>query len=44
MNIEKTKAIVSSSKGEVLKTKVDPLAKCGKKMMANSVMCTKCGK
>ena len=36
--------MVSGSKGEVLKSKVDPCAKCGKRVMANSVMCTKCGK
>ena len=27
-----------------LKSKVDPCAKCGKRAMENSVMCTKCGK
>ena len=26
------------------KSKVDPCAKCGKRVMANSVMCTNCGK
>ena len=26
------------------KSKVDPCAKCGKKVIANSMMCTKCGK
>ena len=36
--------MMSGSKGEVLKSKVDPCAKCGKRMMANSVMCTTCGK
>ena len=36
--------MVSCSKDEVLKSKVDPCAKCGKRVMANSVMCTKCGK
>ena len=44
MNLKKTKVMVSGSKGEVLKSKVDPCAKCGKRMMVNSVMCTKCGK
>ena len=44
MNLMKTKIMVSSSKGEVLKSRVDPCAKCGKRMMANSVLCTKCGK
>ena len=27
-----------------LKSKVDPCAKCGKRVKENSVMCTKCGK
>ena len=44
VNHKKTKVMVSGSTGEVLKSKVDPYAKCGKKVMANSVMCTKCGK
>ena len=42
MNHKKTKVMVSGSK--VLKSKVDPCAKCGKRVMTNSVMCTKCGK
>ena len=44
MNLMKTKIMVNSSKDEVLKSIVDPCAKCGKRVMANSVMCTKCGK
>ena len=44
MNLKKTKVMVSSSNVEVVKSKVDPCAKCGKRMMANLVMCTKCGK
>ena len=44
VNLKKTKVLVSGSKGEVLKSKVDPCAKYGKRIMANSVMCTKCGK
>ena len=44
VNLKKTKLMVSGLKGEVLKSKVDPCAKCCKKVMANSVMCTKCGK
>ena len=39
VNLENTKVMVSGSKGEVLKSKVDPCAKCGKRVMANSVMC-----
>ena len=42
-NLKKTKAMVSGSKGEVLKSKVDTCAKCSKRVMANSVMCTKYG-
>ena len=44
MNLKKTKVMVSGSKGEVLKSKVDLCAKCGKRVMANSMMRTKCGK
>ena len=44
VNLKKTKVITSGSKGEVLKSKVNPCAKCGKRVMANSVMFTKCGK
>ena len=36
--------MVSDLKGEVLKSKVDSCAKCGKRVMENLVMCTKCGK
>ena len=36
--------MVSGSKDEVLKSKVDPCAKCSKRVMANLVMCTKCCK
>ena len=44
VNLKKTEVMVSSSKGEVPKSKVDPCAKGGKRVMTNSVMCTKCGK
>ena len=40
----KTKVVVSGLKGEVLKREVDPCAKHSKRVMANLVMCTKCGK
>ena len=36
--------MVSGLKGEVLRNKVDPCTKCGKRVKANSVMCTKCDK
>ena len=38
VNLKKTKVMLSGSKGEVLKCKVDPCAKCGKRVMANSVI------
>ena len=44
VNLKKTKVMVSGSKGEVLRSKADPYSKCGKRVMANSVICTKCGK
>ena len=44
VNLKETKVMVSDLKDEVLKSKVDPCAKCGKRVMANSVMCTKCCK
>ena len=44
VNLKKTRVMVSGSKGEVLKSKVDPCVKCRKRVMANSVMCTECGK
>ena len=36
--------MVSGLKGEVLKSKIDPCANGGKRVMANSMMCMKCGK
>ena len=36
--------MVSGSKGEELNSKAVPCAKCVKRVMANLVMCTKCGK
>ena len=44
VNLKKTKVMVSGSKGEVLKSKVDSCGKCVKRVMVNSVVCTKCGK
>ena len=35
--------MVSGSEGELFKSKIDPCGVCGKRVMANSVMCTKCG-
>ena len=42
VDLKKTKLMVSGSKGEVLKSKVDPCVKCSKMVMVISVMCTKC--
>ena len=36
--------MVNGWKGEVLKTKVDPFAKCDERVVAKSVLFTKCGK
>ena len=44
VNLKKTKVMVSDLKGEIPKSKVDPCVKCNKRVMANLVMCTKCGK
>ena len=33
VNLKKTKVMVCDSKGEALKSKVDPCAKCGKRVM-----------
>ena len=35
--------MVSGSEGELFKSKIDPCGVCGRKVMANSVLCTKCG-
>ena len=41
VNLKKTKVMVSGSRGKVLQSKC---AKCSKRVMVNSVMCTKCSK
>ena len=43
VNTRKTKVMVSGSKGELFKSKTDPFGVCEKRVMANSVLCTKCG-
>ena len=35
--------MVSGSEGELYKSKIDPCGVCGRRVMANSVLCTKCG-
>ena len=42
VNIRKTKLMVSGSEGELFKSKIDPCGVCGRRIMANSVLCTKC--
>ena len=42
VNTRKTKLMVSGS-GELYKSKIDPCGVCGRRVMANSVLCTKCG-
>ena len=44
VNLKKTKVMVSGLTAKILKSKADPCAKCGKRVMANLLMCTKCGK
>ena len=43
VNTRKTKVMVSGSEGELFKSKIDPCGVCGRRVMANSVLCTKCG-
>ena len=42
VNTRKTKVMASGSK-DLFKIKIDPCGVCGKRVMANSVLCTKCG-
>ena len=42
VNLLKTKVIMSGWKREMLQSKVNPYAKCGKKVMVISVLCTEC--
>ena len=43
VNTRKTKVMVSGSEGELFKSKIDPCVVCGRRAMANSMLCTKCG-
>ena len=43
VNTRKTKMMVSGSEGELYKSKIDLCGVCGRRVMANSVLCTKCG-
>ena len=44
VNLGKTKVLVSGAEGEITVSKIDPCGICGKQVMANSVLCVKCGK
>lgn len=44
VNISKTKAMVSGTEGELPKSKIDPCGVCGRRVMANSLLCCKCRK
>jgi len=41
VNVAKTKRMVSGSKRERLNSKIDPCDKCWKRVMTNSLLCTK---
>ena len=42
VNTKKTKMMVSRSEGELLKSKIDPYGVCERRIITNSVLCTKC--
>ena len=44
VNLKKIKVMIRGLKEEIFKSKVDQCAKCDKRVMANSVLCAKCGK
>ena len=44
LDLGKTKVVVSGAEVEVTVSKVDPSGICGKRVMANSVLCVKCRK
>ena len=43
VDTRKTKVMVRGSEEELFKSKVDPCEVCGRRVMANSVLCTKYG-
>ena len=43
INTSKTKVMGSRSEGKLFKSKINPYKACGKNIMANSVLCMKCG-
>ena len=42
VSTRKTKVMVSGLKGKLFKSKMDPCGVCGRRVIANSVLCTKC--
>ena len=44
VNLGRTKLVVSGAEAEVTVSKIDPCGICGKRVMANSVLCVKCRK
>ena len=42
VNTRKTNVMVSGSEGKLFKSMIDPCGVCGRRVMANSVLCTKC--
>ena len=42
MNLEKTEVLVCGSEGEVIRNRIDPCGICGKRVIVNSLLCTKC--
>ena len=42
INIKETKLMVSGTKEETSRSKIDPYDTCGKRVMANFILCTKC--
>ena len=43
VNTRKAKVMVSGLEGKLIKSKIDPCEVCGRRVMGNSVLCTKCG-
>ena len=43
VNTRKTKVMVSGSEEELFQSEIDPCGVCERRVMANSVLCTKCG-
>ena len=41
ISLKKTKVMAKGLQGEIFR--VDPCARCGKRVMAKSVLCVKCG-